>query len=161
MFWPSHLSDSGQIETASPTSTASAVSYVDDDNFTWVSPSVYMIFNGMSATDYCGLVGSSIGRTIMSFDPQDVSSILVRQTSHVCYFSQYVPGPDGGPKTLNIGSSVFYEPPESRLINFNDVAQNCSTIEAYTWLENMPESYYQGKSAGGTFPEQISKSDIV
>lgn len=116
-------------------------SYVDDDDFTWTSPSVYIVFNGMSATDRCGLVGSSIGRMTMSFDPRDISTVLFRRTSHVCsYTGPYDPWTT---RTDNMYGITVLEPLSSQLLTFSDVAQNCSSIEGYTWYDGMPESFYE------------------
>jgi hypothetical protein len=153
IFWPPHATSTIHNGTAQSTGdTDNAATYVDDDNFTWTSPSVYIIFNGLSATDRCGLVGSSIGRTTMSFDPQDVSSILTRRVSHLCNYTEMV-GP-GTTLTTNIWASTALEPLTSQLLTYSDVAQNCSSIEGYTWYDGMPEEYYyvvKGR-AGGKFP---------
>lgn len=51
-----------QAQTAVPTSTILAPngsgSYVDEKDFTYVSPSVYLAFTYLAAVDQCGTVGT-------------------------------------------------------------------------------------------------------
>jgi len=147
MLWPPHATSSGYNGSAvSQDRTDSVATYVDDDNFTWTSPSVYIIFNGMSATDRCGLVGSSIGRTTMSFDPNDISTVLLRRASHVCsYTGTYNPTTT---RSTDVYSTVL-EPLTFQLLTYSDIAQNCSSIEGYYWHDGLPEDFPRYTQPGG------------
>ncbi|KAE9370111.1 hypothetical protein N431DRAFT_484419 [Stipitochalara longipes BDJ] len=52
-----------------PTST-----YINNLGFTFISPSVYVAFQTLEATNYCGEVGSIYHATTIAFSPNDIST---------------------------------------------------------------------------------------
>ena len=50
----------------------------DDLTIFSISPSLYLAVESMSAVDLCGLVGSIQSRTILAFNPEDISTQALR-----------------------------------------------------------------------------------
>lgn len=61
-YWP--------ITTASPPIST----LVNDAGFTFVSPSVYVAFQSLYATDFCGTFGSVVTETTLAFAPSELST---------------------------------------------------------------------------------------
>ena len=72
-------SDKNSSMGAGVTATASASeitgSIAVSDGFTFTSPSVYVAFHSLSATDMCGLRGKKIGSTMLAFAPGELSTV--------------------------------------------------------------------------------------
>ncbi|KAH7067699.1 hypothetical protein BKA63DRAFT_123125 [Paraphoma chrysanthemicola] len=141
IFWPSHSATTGNHVTTRLISTPIATSsFVDENDFTWISPSVYIAFSAISATNRCGLVGSVIRSTTMAFDPSDISSVLPQYSTDTCTFTstRVVAG-----VTQYSASELLtnLNAPITRPLSYSDVAQNCSAIEGYYYLPLVSELY--------------------
>ncbi|KAF2681583.1 hypothetical protein K458DRAFT_433400 [Lentithecium fluviatile CBS 122367] len=144
-FWPS------ATETATPSVTgllpnqtavanalqADSGSYVDEKGFTFVSPSIYIGFTSLGATDMCGEVGTPLYNTTLAFDPTEVSSVLPRTMTATCITSYTAA--DG---VVRNGTVLEGEDVVTKALTYSDVAQNCSTISGYYWFSDNPSSYF-------------------
>ena len=147
-FWPSHATMATSNGTTQPPSiTDSVATFVDEDNFAWISPSVYIAFDAISATDLCGLVGSLISRTTIGFDPTDISSIIPANKTVSCTFTSKIV--QSGLTQYSYSEDIRRPLPTAQLLTFSDVAQNCSSIAGYSWFPAMPYPYYQFEYGGG------------
>ncbi|KAH7086476.1 hypothetical protein FB567DRAFT_71690 [Paraphoma chrysanthemicola] len=98
-------------------------SFVDDTGFTFVSPSVYLVFSSLRARDKCGTVGQDIHVTTMAFDADEISTI--RASTWITEGCGYL--------GLAITSSITSVP-----ITFADLQGNCTTPNA-PWMEWHPD----------------------
>jgi hypothetical protein len=134
-FWPEHATQTSSVLPGEL--TKDVVTYVDENEFTYISPSIYIAFNGLSATDNCGLVGSSVGRTTIGFDPSDISSILTRAEITTCSYTMLLE------KRRSTITSIWTipkeEPLSSKLLVYSDVFHNCSSVGGYAWFTELRE----------------------
>ncbi|KAF2736423.1 hypothetical protein EJ04DRAFT_562474 [Polyplosphaeria fusca] len=130
-FWP----DSATASSASAGSPPK--SYVDEEGFTFFSPSVYVAFIGLYATDSCGPVGTTVASTTVAFDLSDIRTLGVAK--HV-YCSEVNDSPfwDFLPAVTDLSETV--RPP--RPLTISDLMQNCSTDIGYYFNENDPNMFY-------------------
>jgi hypothetical protein len=154
-FWPEHTTKTSSVLPGKL--TKDVMSYVDDNDFTYISPSIYIAFNGLSATDNCGLVGSSVGRTTIGFDPSDISSILTRADITTCSYTMLLE------KRRSTITSIWtipkQEPLSSKLLVYSDVFQNCSSVGGYAWyteLQDWQNANGMFALAGGLSSARIS-----
>ena len=68
-------SSSGAGVTASARASEVTGSIAVSDGFTFTSPSVYVAFYSLSATDDCGLRGNNIKSTMLAFAPGELSTV--------------------------------------------------------------------------------------
>ncbi|PGH26422.1 hypothetical protein AJ80_01920 [Polytolypa hystricis UAMH7299] len=115
IFWP----------TPAPIPAVSTI--VDENGFTFVSPSVYIAFTDLHAADLCGTVGPSEGVTTMSFGESELYSMASPIT---------IPG-----ATNTWGAPVVTTPPPA-LIDYEDLMQNCSTKLGYFYDPANPSNYF-------------------
>ncbi|ORY19594.1 hypothetical protein BCR34DRAFT_552523 [Clohesyomyces aquaticus] len=146
-FWPNSAPAPTPTVTGLPANVTAAVtglpvggsgSYVDDDGFTFISPSVYIGFTALGAYDLCGPVGKTLYNTTIAFDPHELSSILADETIGACPVTK--PASEGG--GLSNVIVVTKSPPKP--LNFADVAQNCSSISGYYYNSANPSLWNAG-----------------
>ncbi|CAO2651833.1 Nn.00g001160.m01.CDS01 [Neocucurbitaria sp. VM-36] len=89
-------------------------SNVDENGFTFISPSVYIAITSVAAWDYCG---PSILSTTMALDAEELSTL----------------SPSTVPQTCPPGVFPFTSTTFTRRMTFPDLQQNCSTYAAYNW----------------------------
>ncbi|MCJ1334853.1 hypothetical protein MMC09_000118 [Bachmanniomyces sp. S44760] len=75
-YWPTPAPDPPVTET------------VDSTGFTYVSPSVYIVFSGLFAVAQCGTLGTSIDSTTLSFGPTELYTYLNSEWSITPYGKQ-------------------------------------------------------------------------
>ncbi|KAF2004220.1 hypothetical protein P154DRAFT_560714 [Amniculicola lignicola CBS 123094] len=131
-FWASDVAGPTPTVTGLPASATGVVSqltgdgsYVDDSGFTFISPSVYIGFTSVGATDRCGDVGTKIINSTVGFDPSELSTVRVATVATSCLISDS--------PTYTYTSEIFTTP-DPVLLTFADVAQDCSTIEGYYYF---------------------------
>ncbi|TIA53425.1 hypothetical protein D6C79_01508 [Aureobasidium pullulans] len=126
-FWP---------DQATPTAPAPGQpsTSVNADGFTFTSPSVYMAFSSLAASDKCGQVGDIWTSTTIAFDPTEITTAQPI-TTLTQYESDYVS--DDGSTYRSMGDAVTTEPPP-KLVNYDEVGQNCSTIPGYVYWPDNP-----------------------
>ncbi|KAF2205702.1 hypothetical protein GQ43DRAFT_270540 [Delitschia confertaspora ATCC 74209] len=140
-YWPNQATTAVPSVTGLPKNASAVVSafahngsgiYVDDSGFTFTSPSVYIGFTSLGATDLCGAVGTVLYNTTVGFDPGELSSYETT-TTETCYFS---PSTVGG--TVTQQPSGYLMSTNNRPLNYASVAQNCSTINGYYYFPDDP-----------------------
>ena len=126
-FWP---------DQATPTAPAPGQpsTSVNADGFTFTSPSVYMAFSSLAASDKCGQVGDIWTSTTIAFDPTEITTAQPI-TTLTQYESDYVS--DDGSTYRSMGDAVTTEPPP-KLVSYDEVGQNCSTIPGYVYWPDNP-----------------------
>ncbi|KAI5193570.1 hypothetical protein E4T39_08879 [Aureobasidium subglaciale] len=126
-FWP---------DQATPTAPAPGQpsTSVNAEGFTFTSPSVYMAFSSLVASDACGQVGDAWTSTTIAFDASEITTAQPI-TTLTQLESDYVSN-DG--KTYRMmGSAVTTQPPP-KSVNYDEVGQNCSTISGYVYWPDNP-----------------------
>ncbi|KAG9639492.1 hypothetical protein KCU64_g13374, partial [Aureobasidium melanogenum] len=125
-FWP---------DQATPTAPASGQpsTSVNAEGFTFTSPSVYMAFSSLVASNRCGQVGDAWTNTTIAFDASEITTARP-VTTLTQYESDYV---SDGTTYRDMGSAVTTQPPP-RSLDYNDVGQNCSTISGYVYWPDNP-----------------------
>ncbi|KAF2029699.1 hypothetical protein EK21DRAFT_112743 [Setomelanomma holmii] len=78
---------------------------VDENGFTFVSPSVYIAFTSLKATDSCGTVGKAPATFTLAFDPEEISTIFYGRATSDCVTGTY-----------------------SRSMTWSDLYTDCATI---------------------------------
>ena len=149
-FWPTHQTTAPGNETFSATTvTESEKTFTDDSGFQWISPSIYIAFDAISATNLCGHVGSAVTSATMAFDPSEISSIVAPEKTVMCTFyrTSYIDGVASISSVIASTNGGL----TSRLLAYSDVAQNCSTIEGYEWFPDHASIYDWSREAGGKF----------
>ncbi|KAI4722381.1 hypothetical protein E4T48_01310 [Aureobasidium sp. EXF-10727] len=125
-FWP----DQATPTTPAPGQPSTSI---NAEGFTFTSPSVYMAFSSLVASNKCGQVGDVWTNTTIAFDASEITTARPI-TTLTQYESDYVS--DGSTYRM-MGSAVTTQPPPMS-VNFNDVGQNCSTISGYVYWPDNP-----------------------
>ncbi|KAJ4290317.1 hypothetical protein N0V90_010533 [Kalmusia sp. IMI 367209] len=150
-FWPTASADPTPSVTGLPANATAIMTalpsdvkgtYVDDNGFTFTSPSLYLGFTSLGATDYCGPVGIEIYNTTIAFDPTEISTMLTQETRGTCT----VTGTSRNGESYTT-TAIDATIPAPLPITIEDVAQDCSTIEGYAWFANNPSNAV-GDAAG-------------
>jgi hypothetical protein len=125
-FWP---------DQATPTAPAPGQpsTSVNAEGFTFTSPSVYMAFSSLVASNRCGQVGDAWTSTTIGFDASEITTARPI-TTLTQYESDYVS--DGSTYRM-MGSAVTTQPPP-KSVNFDEVGQNCSAISGYVYWPDNP-----------------------
>ncbi|KAF2823249.1 hypothetical protein CC86DRAFT_65101 [Ophiobolus disseminans] len=92
------------------------LSYVDENDFTFISPSVYIAFTSLYATDLCGTVGSHPVTYTMAFDSQEITSLTYSQYE----LTERPNCPNG---------AIVFDKTISRVMTWSDLQSDCETIE--------------------------------
>ncbi|PNS19165.1 RNA-dependent RNA polymerase 1 [Sphaceloma murrayae] len=124
LYWPDQASASTPPTTAPRT-------VVNADGYTFTSPSVYMVFTSIQATNMCGLVGEAWANKTLAFHPDDISTInpYITQTVTVTSTSK-------GQDVTSVSTRVTMPP--SGPIDYAKLDSNCSTISGYTYYSDHP-----------------------
>ncbi|CAD0107272.1 unnamed protein product [Aureobasidium uvarum] len=125
-FWP----DQATPTTPAPGQPSTSV---NAEGFTFTSPSVYMAFSSLVASNACGQVGDAWTNTTIAFDASEITTARP-VTTLTQYESDYV---SDGSTYRDMGSAVTTQPPP-KSVDFNDVGQNCSTISGYVYWPDNP-----------------------
>lgn len=125
-FWPDQATPTAPISGQPSTS-------VNAEGFTFTSPSVYMAFSSLVASNRCGQVGAAWTNTTIAFDASEITTARP-VTTLTQYESDYV---SDGFTYRDMGSAVTTQPPP-RSLDYNDVGQNCSTISGYVYWPDNP-----------------------
>ncbi|KAK6005267.1 hypothetical protein QM012_008046 [Aureobasidium pullulans] len=125
-FWP----DQATPTTPAPGQPSTSVNAA---GFTFTSPSVYMAFSSLVASNRCGQVGDAWTNTTIAFDASEITTARP-VTTLTQYESDYV---SDGYTYRDMGSAVTTQPPP-RSLDYNDVGQNCSTISGYVYWPDNP-----------------------
>ena len=125
-FWP---------DQATPTAPAPGQpsTSVDAAGFTFTSPSVYMAFSSLVASNLCGQVGDAWTSTTIGFDASEITTARPI-TTLTQLESDYVS--DGSTYRM-MGSAITTQPPPQS-VNFDEVGQNCSAIPGYVYWPDNP-----------------------
>ncbi|KAH8602499.1 hypothetical protein B0O99DRAFT_588689 [Bisporella sp. PMI_857] len=116
-----------------------AATSFESNGYTFKSPSVYIGFTSLYAFDFCGTVGSVYSSTTMEFHPTEISTFgsltatTTTRTQAHDDFSNITPGvitTETNTLTLSV--------PVATQIDFRDLAQDCDTIEGYTYIASLP-----------------------
>lgn len=125
-FWPDQATPTAPVSGQPSTS-------VNAEGFTFTSPSVYMAFSSLVASNGCGQVGDAWTNTTIAFDASEITTARPI-TTLTQYESDYV---SDGSTYREMGSAVTTQPPPKSL-DYNDVGQNCSTISGYVYWPDNP-----------------------
>lgn len=125
-FWPDQATPTAPVSGQPSTS-------VNAEGFTFTSPSVYMAFSSLVASNRCGQVGAAWTNTTIAFDASEITTARP-VTTLTQYESDYV---SDGSTYRDMGSAVTTQPPP-RSLDYNDVGQNCSTISGYVYWPDNP-----------------------
>lgn len=125
-FWP----DQATPTTAAPGQPSTSV---NAEGFTFTSPSVYMAFSSLVASNRCGQVGDVWTNTTIAFDASEITTAQPI-TTLTQYESDYV---SEGSTYRMMGSAVTTQPPPHS-VDFNEVGQNCSAIPGYVYWPDNP-----------------------
>ncbi|KAI4765583.1 hypothetical protein E4T52_01641 [Aureobasidium sp. EXF-3400] len=125
-FWP---------DQATPTAPAPGQpsTSVNAEGFTFTSPSVYMAFSSLVASNRCGQIGDAWTSTTIGFDASEITTARPI-TTLTQYESDYV---SEGSTYRMMGSAVTTQPPP-KSVNFDEVGQNCSAISGYVYWPDNP-----------------------
>ena len=125
-FWP---------DQATPTAPAPGQpsTSVNAEGFTFTSPSVYMAFSSLVASNKCGQVGDAWTSTTIGFDASEITTARPI-TTLTQLESDYVS--DGSTYRM-MGSAITTQPPP-KSVNFDEVGQNCSAISGYVYWPDNP-----------------------
>ena len=74
-LWTAMNESLGTGQTASARVSDLTESIAVSDGFTFTSPSVYVAFYSLSATDMCGLRGNKVNSTMLAFAPGELSTV--------------------------------------------------------------------------------------
>lgn len=101
-----------------------------------ISPSVYIGFTSLYAYDYCGNVGNSFVSTTMAFNQNEISTVGSPTLSTVTStWTEY----DSANKLITSTPTIVQSVGgPATMINFQDLARNCSAISGYTYLASQP-----------------------
>lgn len=125
-FWPDQATPTAPVPGQPSTS-------VDAQGFTFTSPSVYMAFSSLVASNKCGQVGDAWTSTTIGFDASEITTARPI-TTLTQLESDYVS--DGSTYRM-MGSAITTQPPP-RSVNFDEVGQNCSAISGYVYWPDNP-----------------------
>jgi len=125
-FWP----DQATPTTPAPGQPSTSV---NAEGFTFTSPSVYMAFSSLVASNRCGQVGEAWTNTTIAFDASEITTARPI-TTLTQYESDYV---SEGSTYRMMGSAVTTQPPPHS-VDFDEVGQNCSAIPGYVYWPDNP-----------------------
>jgi hypothetical protein len=125
-FWP----DQATPTTPAPGQPSTSV---NAEGFTFTSPSVYMAFSSLVASNRCGQVGDAWTNTTIGFDASEITTARPI-TTLTQYESDYV---SEGSTYRMMGSAVTTQPPPHS-VDFDEVGQNCSAISGYVYWPDNP-----------------------
>lgn len=94
-----------------------------------VSPSLYIGFSSLYAYDFCGTLGDVFTATTIAFAPDELSTVLLKPYSTDTFTA-----------STGVSTRTWYSADGSTALNVHDVAQNCSTLEAYTYVAGDPSA---------------------
>ncbi|KAH7116201.1 hypothetical protein B0J11DRAFT_618555 [Dendryphion nanum] len=128
-YWPDEPT-SVPLNTLNSEMLRQPTTIVDAAGFTFVSPSVYLGFQYLQATDRCGQVGSVVTHTTLAFDLDEVStvggwwnSLPQFYTTRCTGLSEYLGG--------GIQEDDFYST-VTRKMSLSDLTQNCHTLPGWS-----------------------------
>ncbi|OCL12200.1 hypothetical protein AOQ84DRAFT_161651 [Glonium stellatum] len=135
-YWPDPTSTTTPAPTSSPKNATvppdGTVIYVDPDSgFTFTSPSVYIAFTSLGATDLCGIVGDTYYNTTIAFNPDEISTMEPYISTGMCSFTD----------SLGLETGTLWTQPAPKSLNYADLAQNCSTISGYQFFTSAWYNY--------------------
>ncbi|OAL53654.1 hypothetical protein IQ07DRAFT_640704 [Pyrenochaeta sp. DS3sAY3a] len=149
-YWPPETAKAEPSVTGQPPGAVISITtlppqlegtYIDEEGFTFISPSIYLAFTTLYGSDMCGIVGKPLSRTTLAFDTNQISTYNAETINSVCS----VIDPDG---------EYYYETdfqlPPPVPITIADIAQNCSTLPLYYYLSEHP--YNQDIVSAGQDP---------
>lgn len=137
-YWPDLTSTAAPTPTLSPKNATvppnGTVIYVDpDSDFTFISPSVYMAFTSLGATDLCGVVGDTYYNTTIAFNPDEISTMEPFISTGSCTFTD----------SVGLETGTLWSQPAPKSLNYANLAQNCSTISGYQFFTSAWYNYLQ------------------
>ncbi|KAF2819033.1 hypothetical protein CC86DRAFT_432467 [Ophiobolus disseminans] len=109
--------------------------YVDENGFTFISPSVYMAMTSLRAWDSCGPVGQcqDVLSTTLAFNAEEISTL--KPSRYVTSCSGRLPG-------SRAESSYM-----TRRMTFADLHRNCSSYVGYFYLSDFPGQFIMEEDA--------------
>ncbi|KAF2227725.1 hypothetical protein BDZ85DRAFT_6701 [Elsinoe ampelina] len=116
IYWPH------QQRATEPTGLPST--YTNDNGFTFTSPSVYMAFSKLYASNKCGTVGTVLQNTTLAFDADEITTLNPTITSTLLETRT------AGNATRTITNYVTSKPADAR-INYDDLTGDCSITGGY------------------------------
>ncbi|KAF4554573.1 Hypothetical protein D9617_4g003280 [Elsinoe fawcettii] len=117
IYWPN------QQRATKPT-TALPSTYTNDDGFTFTSPSVYMAFTHLFASNKCGTVGTVWQNTTLAFNADEITTLNPTITSTILQTKVDANG------TKTITNYVTSKPPDVK-INYDDLTGDCAITGGY------------------------------
>lgn len=146
-FWWPGLADATATATASQymtkpannNNTSAPVTAVAANGFVFTSPSVYMAFSSLYATNLCGTVGSAWSSTTIGFHPTEISTVNPYKMTYTGYG---VVTYSGTTETAINDLRGTRLPPSP--LQYTDLAQNCSTISGYVYFPGNPQNDVKG-----------------
>ncbi|KAF1345055.1 hypothetical protein BDV97DRAFT_40341 [Delphinella strobiligena] len=106
---------------------------VNSDGFIFTSPSVYMAFSSLKASNMCGQVGDIWTSTTIGFDPTEITTANPITTLSVISTPYVEEG-----RTYDLIVSAITTQPPPQQIRYTDIGQNCSTRSDYTYWPDNP-----------------------
>ncbi|KAG8629651.1 hypothetical protein KVT40_003516 [Elsinoe batatas] len=116
IYWPH------QQRATEPTGLPST--YTNNNGFTFTSPSVYMAFSKLYASNKCGTVGTVWQNTTLAFNADEITTLNPTITSTL------VETRTVGNATRTITNYVTSKPADAR-INYDDLTGDCSITGGY------------------------------
>ncbi|KAH7386092.1 hypothetical protein BKA66DRAFT_68805 [Pyrenochaeta sp. MPI-SDFR-AT-0127] len=100
-------------------------SYVNEEGFTFISPSVYIAMTSLRGWNSCGPVGPVVFSTTLAFDAEEISTLSHLQIHSSCS-----------------GGGWFLSTTITRRMTFADLHQDCSTLPGYFYNPDFPFMYW-------------------
>ncbi|KAI5369339.1 hypothetical protein Slin15195_G002150 [Septoria linicola] len=118
---------------------SATITAVGKNGFVFTSPSVYMAFSSLYATNLCGTVGEAWENTTIGFHPSEISTVNTFITTSESYTTFTYSGSVETALANILGTRL---PPSP--INCADLAQNCSSISGYVYFPDDPQNNVNG-----------------
>ena len=128
------INESNGISVSNNSSPGSTVVY---NGHTFTSPSIYVDFYSLSATDFCGYLGPIIKSTLVAFAPGELSTIAT-------------------PLDFGIGGALGSIPSATSVYNFDDLPCPPMSVMWNQWYKPAPGEPYRPLLA---FPSKLTGLD--
>ena len=128
------INESNGISVSNNSSPGSTVVY---NGHTFTSPSIYVDFYSLSATDFCGYLGPIIESTLVAFAPGELSTIAT-------------------PLNVGIGGALGSIPSITSVYNFDDLPCPPMSVMWDQWYKPAPGEPYRPLLA---FPSKLTALD--